>query len=72
MTVPRAACDLVVRASIDGAMQSGVLQSDATWLMKTGERLADTALRNFATVSQPLTFTCLPPGTGRRVALNLP
>ena len=72
VTVPRAACDLVVRASIDGAVQSGVLQSDSTWLMKTGERLADTALRNFATVSQPLTFTCLPPGTGRRVALNLP
>ena len=72
VTVPRAACDLVVRASIDGAVQSGILQSDATWLMKTGERLADTALRNFATVSQPLTFTCLPPGTGRRVALNLP
>jgi hypothetical protein len=40
--------------------------------MKTGERLADATLRTLATASQPLTFTCLPPGTGRRVALNLP
>ena len=72
VTIPRATCDLVVRAGIDGAVLGGVLQTDGTWLMKTGERLADTALRNLASANQPLTFTCLPPGTGRRVALNLP
>ena len=72
VTAPRAACDLVARASVDGAIHSGLLQSDGTWLMKTGERLTDSALRNLAGVSQPITFTCLPPGAGRRVALNVP
>ena len=72
VTAPRAACDLVARVSVDGAIHSGLLQSDGTWLMKSSERLADSALRNLASVSQPLTFTCLPPGAGRRVALNTP
>jgi len=40
--------------------------------MKTGERITDSALRNLASASQPLTFTCVPPGTGRRIALNAP
>jgi DNA-binding beta-propeller fold protein YncE len=71
-SVPRAACDLIVRANTDGAVHAGLFQTDGTWLMKTGERLADTALRGLASASQPLTFTCLPPGAGRRVALNLP
>ncbi len=72
ITTPRATCDLTVRASVDGAIHAGLLQSDGTWLMKTGERLAETALRALASASQPLTFTCLPPGSGRRAALNLP
>jgi hypothetical protein len=72
VTAPRAACDLMMRASVEGATYSGLLQSDGTWLMKSGERLAEATLRALATASQPLTFTCLPPGAGRRTALNLP
>jgi hypothetical protein len=72
VTTPRATCDLAVRANVDGAIHAGLLQSDGTWLMKTAERLTDSALRALASASQPLTFTCLPPGTGRRTALNLP
>ncbi len=68
---PRPVCDLTVRASIDGANFAGLLQTDGTWLMKSADRLTDTALRALATVTQPLTFTCVPPGSGRRVALNL-
>ena len=72
VTTPRATCDLTVRASVDGVNYAGLMQSDGSWLMKTGERLSEPALRNLATVSQPLTFTCMPPGTGRRAALNAP
>ena len=72
VTTPQATCDLTVRASVDGATYAGLMQSDGTWLMKTGERLTDSALRNLASASQPLTFTCVPPGTGRRIALNAP
>ena len=72
VTAPRATCDLTVRASVEGATYAGLMQSDGTWLMKTGERISDTALRNLANASQPLTFTCVPPGSGRRIALNAP
>ncbi len=72
VTTPRPACDLTVRASVDGIIHAGLMQSDVTWLMKTGERISDTALRSLATASQPLTFTCVPPGSGKRIALNSP
>ncbi|MCY7388569.1 MAG: hypothetical protein LH481_10975, partial [Burkholderiales bacterium] len=72
VTAPRASCDLIVRASIDGANVAGLMQTDGNWLMKTGERLTEAALRNLPSASQPLTFTCMPPGSGRRAALNLP
>ena len=72
VTVPRPACDLIARASIDGTTYAGLMQRDGSWLMKTGERLTDVTLRALASVSQPLTFTCMPPGTGRRAALNTP
>jgi hypothetical protein len=72
VATPRAACDLIVRATIDGVPKTGLFQSDATWLMRTGETLSDAALRQLASSSQALTFTCLVPGSGRRVALNKP
>jgi hypothetical protein len=72
VTAPRPSCDLVARAAIDGVVYSGLMQSDSSWLMRDGSRLTDTALRQLAAVNQPITFSCLPPGTGRRAALNLP
>src|SRR6185369_14792193 len=36
----------------------------------TGPAFSDASLRALATVAQPLTFTCAPPGTGARVARN--
>jgi DNA-binding beta-propeller fold protein YncE len=67
---PRAVCDLVVRGAVDGVASSGLLQTDGQWRMKSGTTLSDTALRALATINQPLTFTCVPPGSGRRIALN--
>jgi mono/diheme cytochrome c family protein len=69
---PRRECDLVVRAGIDGSTRSGILQGDGSWLMKSGETLTEAALKQLASASQPLTFTCAVPASGRRVALNLP
>ena len=67
---PRAACDLVVRANIDGNAYAGLMQADGTWQMRSGAVLGDTALRALVTVAQPLTFTCAPPVDGKRIALN--
>ncbi len=70
VTAPRAACALAVRGNIDGNAHTGLMQANGSWLMRSGALLADTALRALATASQPLTFTCLPPADGKRVALN--
>ncbi|NBU25433.1 MAG: hypothetical protein EBS39_07410, partial [Gammaproteobacteria bacterium] len=70
-TGPRAECDLVVRGDIDGVALSGLLQSDGSWLMRGGATRTDAALRALASAAQPLTFTCMPPRSGRRAALDL-
>ena len=70
VTTPRAACDLIVRANIDGTANSGLMLRDGTWQMRSGAVLGETGLRALASPSQPLTFTCTPPGEGKRIALN--
>ena len=70
ITAPRATCDLVVRGNVDGAAHTGFMQTNGSWQMRSGAVLTDTALRALATVSQPLTFTCMPPADGKRVALG--
>jgi len=69
-TGARAECDLVVRGSIDGSALAGVMQLDGTWLLRGGTVRSDAALLGVATAAEPLTFTCMPPRTGRRAALN--
>jgi DNA-binding beta-propeller fold protein YncE len=71
VTSPRPECDLMVRGSIEGTAYAGLLQTDGTWLMRGGATRTDPALRALATAAQPLTFTCLPPRSGRRAALDL-
>ena len=70
ITTIRPACDLVARATIAGIAHSGLLLADGTWRMRSGARIDDAALRAMASITQPITFTCLPPGNGKRVALN--
>ncbi len=65
-----AACDLIVRTTVGGQAQSGWREADGRWLMRSGARLDLSALKALATAAEPLTFTCLPPGQGKRVALN--
>lgn len=72
VTSPRPACDLQVSGNINGESLSGLYQTDGSWKLKDGKSSSDTALMALATANQPLTFTCLPPGTGARTALALP
>ena len=67
---PRRVCDLVARATVNGTAFSALLQSDGSWAMRGGGVRSDAELRALVTVTQPLTFTCVPPGTGRRIALD--
>lgn len=63
-------CDLVVRITVDGSARSGMMQNDGSWLMRSGETLTEAALKQLVTATQPLTFTCVAPGMGRRIALD--
>lgn len=65
VTAPRRACDLVARLTVNGTAYSALLQADGGWAMRGGGTRSDAELRSLATVTQPITFTCLPPGTGR-------
>lgn len=67
---PRAACDLVARLTVNGTAYSALLQSDGNWALRGGGTRSDTQLKELASAAQPITFTCLSPGTGRRAALD--
>jgi hypothetical protein len=66
----RRSCDLVARITTNGTSISALLQSDGNWTLRRGEVRNDAQLRGLASVTSPLTFTYVPPGTGRRVALD--
>lgn len=64
--------DLVVRGSADGLSRAWVLQSGAASLLadRNGETLPIAALPGMASANNPLTFTAVPAGFARRLALD--
>lgn len=67
---PRASCDLVARITANGVAHSALLQPDGNWALRGGGTRSESQLKELASVTQPITFTCLPPGTGQRAALD--
>ncbi len=67
-------CEVIAKGTVGGAsrgwlrLASGMFQADddpgGTSLM------TDAALRNVASTDGPLTYTCVPPGSGPRMAIN--
>ncbi len=62
-------CDLIVKGTVGSAprgwvYQAGLFQDDV------GGSLTDAALRALATTEGPLTYTCVPPGSGTRMGIN--
>ena len=71
VTEPLPECDLAARGMIDGLRYSGMLQSDGRYLDTDGGSTQSTDLRTSARASgNVVTFTCVPPGSGERLALN--
>ncbi|MEI9987391.1 MAG: hypothetical protein WDN69_32160 [Aliidongia sp.] len=69
-TSPVTECDLVANV-VQGSSVHGYLYSASSgkFVASSGATLSDTALRALAaTVGQEVTFTCVPPGSGTRVA----
>ncbi len=68
---PRKSCDLIVRHSRDGNSYSGLYIGNNQWLMKGGLTISEATLQQLAAANSPLTYTCVVPGAGRRIALNM-
>src|SRR5262249_10524412 len=65
-------CDLVVKGTIAGTARGGVRRPDGSIQMdRAAEVLSEPAVRAFAAVpGQELTYTCVPPGSGRRIGVD--
>jgi mono/diheme cytochrome c family protein len=66
-------CDLVVKGRIAGLQRGWVRQVDGTFRsdLALDPPKSDTALRALATVpGQELTYSCVPPGSGTRIAID--
>ena len=65
-------CDLVVKGSVAGVRRGWLRQADGSFLddTGTGPALSDGELRALATVDAPLTYTCVPPGSGLRAGID--
>lgn len=67
-------CDLVVKGSVGGVPRGWVFVPGALPTPRfdddQGGNIGDAALRAFATTEGPLTYTCVPPGSGTRVGIN--
>ena len=62
-------CDLVVKANIGGSSRGWLMQSGGDYLDDMGATISDVALRALAP-GNPLTFTCVVPGSGQRMAID--
>lgn len=71
VTTPRPECDLIVSGMLDGEYYSALFQANNSYAAISGTSVTADALQTqLQTGSNSLTFTCVPPGSGRRMALN--
>jgi DNA-binding beta-propeller fold protein YncE len=65
-------CDLVAQVAMGGSIKGFLFDPGANnFISGDGTRVSDSALRALAaTPGQEVTYTCAPPGSGRRIALD--
>ena len=62
-------CELIVKGSVLGVERGWVLQG-SSFIDDVGGSIGDAALRSLATTQGPLTYTCVPPGSGVRAGID--
>ena len=74
VTSPRPECDLMARGMVDGLLTSALMPAGAAGYTDTSGRnyLPAELLATAQQAGNSLTYTCLPPGSGRRIAWDLP
>jgi sugar lactone lactonase YvrE len=64
-------CDLIVKGPLEGKERGFLMQPDGTYMDDRGRIVADSTLRIVARgFGIPLTYTCVYPGAGRRLAFD--
>ncbi len=63
-------CDLIAKGTVDGKPRGWLRQSNSQYLSDVNTTIAEGALKDLAATEGPITFTCVPPGSGVRMALN--
>lgn len=63
-------CDLIVKSDIGGDVRGWVRESNGQFRSDLNALTTDAALRALAVSGAPLTYTCVPPGSGRRAGID--
>lgn len=64
-------CDLVVKARVSGSSRGAVFEPGSGLFRDDQNNLvSDAVIRSLATSSGPVTFTCVPPGSGTRMGID--
>lgn len=64
-------CDFIAKGSVGGVKRGWLYQPGANnFLADDGSTISDAALRGLATSDGPVTYTCVPPGSGVRMAID--
>jgi DNA-binding beta-propeller fold protein YncE len=63
-------CDLIVKGAVGGVARGWVRESGGLFRDDLGNTIGDAALRALAASEGPLTYTCVPPGSGNRLGID--
>ncbi len=63
-------CDLIVKGSIGGEERGAVRIANGQFRTDTDEFFSDAQIRTLANSEGPLTYTCVPPGSGERMGID--
>lgn len=63
-------CDLIAKATVAGQPRGWIRLGNGHFLDDRGERWTPSRLRTLATGGTPVTYTCAPPGSGRRMGID--
>jgi hypothetical protein len=63
-------CDLIVKGSVGGEERGAVRLANGQFRTDTDEFFSDAQIRTLANSEGPLTYTCVPPGSGERLGID--
>jgi DNA-binding beta-propeller fold protein YncE len=63
-------CEVIAKGTVGGEPRGWLRQINGLFISDVNTVLTDAQLRDLAAVEGPITYTCVPPGSGERMAIN--